>query len=76
MDKVIVTAAEAVADIPQGAAIACGGFGICGIPTVLIDALAVLDVTDEGHRLVECAAGVTEAEVRAATEPDLLCGPA
>src|ERR1700736_3118589 len=39
MDKVIVTAAEATADIPSGAVIACGGFGICGIPAVLIDAL-------------------------------------
>ena len=39
MDKVIVTAAEAVADIPNGSAMACGGFGICGIPAVLIDAL-------------------------------------
>jgi 3-oxoacid CoA-transferase subunit A len=39
VDKVIVTAAEATADIPNGAAIACGGFGICGIPAVLIDAL-------------------------------------
>jgi 3-oxoacid CoA-transferase A subunit len=39
MDKVIVTAAEAVADIPNGASIASGGFGICGIPAVLIDAL-------------------------------------
>jgi 3-oxoacid CoA-transferase subunit A len=39
MDKVIATAAEAVADIPNGATIACGGFGICGIPAVLIDAL-------------------------------------
>ena len=39
MDKVIVTAAEAIADIPNGATIACGGFGICGIPAVLIDAL-------------------------------------
>jgi 3-oxoacid CoA-transferase, A subunit len=46
MDKVIVTAAEAVADIPQGAVIACGGFGICGIPTVLIDALVGLGITD------------------------------
>src|ERR1700736_5339547 len=39
MDKVIVTAAEATADVPHGATIACGGFGICGIPAVLIDAL-------------------------------------
>ena len=33
---------------------------------------AVLDVTDQGLVLVECAPGVTEAEVRAATEPDLI----
>ena len=40
MDKVVPTAAEAVADIPAGAAIAVGGFGISGIPAALIDALA------------------------------------
>jgi 3-oxoacid CoA-transferase subunit A len=40
MDKVIDTADEAVADIPDGGVIAVGGFGICGIPTVLINALA------------------------------------
>ncbi|MGC8499183.1 MAG: CoA transferase subunit A [Acidimicrobiales bacterium] len=39
MDKVIATAAEAVADIPDGASIAVGGFGLCGIPSVLIEAL-------------------------------------
>jgi 3-oxoacid CoA-transferase subunit B len=38
----------------------------------IITDLAVLDVTDDGLRLVECAPGVTEAEVRAATEPDLI----
>ena len=38
----------------------------------IITDLAVLDVTDEGLRLVECVPGVTEAEVRAATEPDLV----
>jgi 3-oxoacid CoA-transferase subunit B len=40
----------------------------------IITDLAVLDVTDEGLRLVECAPGVTEAQVRAATEPDLISG--
>ena len=40
----------------------------------IITDLAVIDVTDEGLRLVECAPGVTEAEVRAATEPDLIPG--
>jgi len=46
LDKVIGTAAEAVADIPAGAVIAAGGFGICGIPTILIDALVERGITD------------------------------
>jgi 3-oxoacid CoA-transferase subunit A len=46
MDKVVLTAAEAVADIPRGATIAAGGFGICGIPSVLIDALVERGTTD------------------------------
>jgi len=40
----------------------------------IITDLAVIDVTDEGLRLVECAPGVTESEVRAATEPHFICG--
>ena len=39
INKVVASAAEAVADIPQGASIAVGGFGLCGIPVALIDAL-------------------------------------
>ncbi len=39
MDKSVVSAAEAVADVPSGAALAVGGFGLCGIPSVLIEAL-------------------------------------
>jgi 3-oxoacid CoA-transferase subunit A len=39
MDKVVGTAAEAVADIPDGARVSVGGFGLCGIPSVLIAAL-------------------------------------
>lgn len=39
MDKVVVSAAEAVADIPTGASLAVGGFGLCGIPQVSIQAL-------------------------------------
>ncbi|MFE7835867.1 CoA transferase subunit A [Streptomyces sp. NPDC057474] len=39
MDKAMASAAEAVADISEGASLAVGGFGLCGIPTVLIDAL-------------------------------------
>ena len=39
MDKVVSSAAEAVADIPDGATVSVGGFGLCGIPSVLIAAL-------------------------------------
>lgn len=39
MDKVVGSAAEAVADIPDGATLAVGGFGLCGIPSVAIQAL-------------------------------------
>ncbi|MFC6153871.1 CoA transferase subunit A [Nocardioides yefusunii] len=46
MDKVVASAAEAVADIPSGATLSVGGFGLCGIPAVLIDALLDAGVTD------------------------------
>ncbi|MFZ2502444.1 MAG: CoA transferase subunit A [Nocardioides sp.] len=46
MDKVVTTAAAAVADIPSGARISVGGFGLCGIPSVLIDALLAQGATD------------------------------
>ena len=39
MDKVVASAAEAVADIGDGASLAVGGFGLCGVPSVLIAAL-------------------------------------
>jgi 3-oxoacid CoA-transferase subunit A len=39
MDKVVATAAESVRDIPDGASLAVGGFGLCGIPSALIEAL-------------------------------------
>jgi 3-oxoacid CoA-transferase subunit A len=39
MDKAVATAAEAVADIGDGSSLAVGGFGLSGVPNVLIQAL-------------------------------------
>lgn len=39
MDKTLASAADAVADIPDGASLAVGGFGLSGVPIVLIRAL-------------------------------------
>src|ERR671910_2526534 len=39
MDKVVSGAREAVADIPDGATLSVGGFGLCGVPIALIDAI-------------------------------------
>ncbi|MFH9758250.1 CoA transferase subunit A [Streptomyces anulatus] len=46
MDKVIHEASDAVADIPHGASIAVGGFGLSGIPETLIRALHSQNTTD------------------------------
>ena len=46
MDKVVASAAEAVADITSGSSLAVGGFGLCGIPSVLIQALLDAGVDD------------------------------
>jgi len=40
LDKVLDSPARAVEDIPDGATLAVGGFGLCGIPSTLIGALA------------------------------------
>ena len=39
MNKIVDTARHAVADIPDGATVMLGGFGLCGIPENLIAAL-------------------------------------
>ena len=46
MDKVVESAAAAVADVPDGATLAVGGFGLCGIPSVLIEALLEAGTSD------------------------------
>ena len=46
MNKVVASAHEAVEDIGHGCSIAVGGFGMCGVPTVLIDALIAGDAGD------------------------------
>ena len=39
MNKVVASADEAIRDIPDGATLMIGGFGLCGIPENLIRAL-------------------------------------
>ena len=56
MDKVVASAAEAVADIPSGSTLAVGGFGLCGIPSVLVQ--AVLDAGTGDLEVVSNNAGV------------------
>ena len=46
MDKVVKNANEACADIPDGATILAGGFGLCGIPEQTIKALRELGTKD------------------------------
>ncbi len=58
MDKVIASAADAVADIGSGATVAVGGFGLCGIPSVLIK--AVLDAGIEDLEVISNNAGVDD----------------
>jgi 3-oxoacid CoA-transferase/3-oxoacid CoA-transferase subunit A len=42
MDKVVASAIDAVRDIPEGATVLAGGFGLCGIPENCIRALREL----------------------------------
>jgi len=49
MNKVVANAQEAVKDIPDGALLAVGGFGLCGIPENCIQALV-----DKGIKNLTC----------------------
>ena len=44
--KTYASAADAVADIGRGATLAVGGFGLCGIPDALIEAIANTDADE------------------------------
>ncbi|MGB7238802.1 MAG: CoA transferase subunit A [Rhodococcus sp. (in: high G+C Gram-positive bacteria)] len=44
--KVYESAASAVADIGDGSSVAVGGFGLCGIPDALIQAIGETDASD------------------------------
>jgi len=46
LDKVVASASDAVADIASGSSLAVGGFGLSGIPSVLIQALLDKEVTE------------------------------
>lgn len=46
MDKVVSTPEEAIAGISDGMSLAVGGFGLCGIPSVLIRAIHDAGLTD------------------------------
>jgi 3-oxoacid CoA-transferase subunit A len=58
MDKVVATAAEAVAQIRDGATLMVGGFGLCGIPEDLIRALHAQGTKD--LTIISNNAGVDE----------------
>src|SRR2546425_7055769 len=58
MNKVLASADQAVAMIPEGATIMMGGFGLCGIPETLIAALHARGTS--GLTLVSNNAGVDD----------------
>lgn len=46
MDKVFASAGDAVADITSGSSLAVGGFGLCGVPSALIEAVLATGVRE------------------------------
>jgi 3-oxoacid CoA-transferase subunit A len=58
IDKTVSSAADAVADIVAGSSLAVGGFGLCGIPSVLIQ--AVYDAGVDDLKVVSNNCGVDE----------------
>ena len=80
--KVYPDAGSALAGLTHdGMTLMAGGFGLCGIPENLIDALVATGVKDvtvfttergnpKGLKLIELADGVTLDEVKAKTDAD------
>ena len=64
LNKVVGSAAEAVADIPDGASLAVGGFGLAGIPWFLIEALLEQGASD---------LTIVSATTAVSTAPDSAC---
>ncbi|MFK0294964.1 CoA transferase subunit A [Streptomyces sp. NPDC090442] len=58
MDKVVASATEAVADVRDGATLAVGGFGLSGVPDVLVQ--AVYDKGVDGLGIVSNNCGAME----------------
>jgi 3-oxoacid CoA-transferase A subunit len=58
MNKVVKDAATAVSDIPSGAVLMLGGFGLCGIPENCISALVARDIN--GLTCISNNAGVDD----------------
>lgn len=56
MDKVVASAAEAVADVQDGASVAVGGFGLSGVPDILIQAVYDKGVSGLGVVSNNCGA--------------------
>ncbi|MFC7304703.1 CoA transferase subunit A [Streptomyces monticola] len=59
MDKVVASAAEAVADVRDGVSFAVGGFGLSGVPNTLIE--AVYDTGASGLAVVSNNCGALES---------------
>ena len=79
IDKTVATAAEAVADIPDGSTLAVGGFGLCGIPTVLIKAVLAggatnLSVTSNNCGVDDAGLGILLSERRVSFAGDTTVG--
>ena len=72
MNKVVESADAAVADIPHGATLMVGGFGLCGIPENLIAALVRLGV--KGLRTISNNMGVDQFGMGRMLETGMIVG--